>query len=82
MSEMDCFDFRIIICSDGTEIIDRSIKTPYEDLETLQLLEYAEIDAQLAVMERMKREAWRQEEKRRKLARNPFYRLANAFGIL
>lgn len=80
--EMDCFDFRIINMSDGNQIIDMGIKTPYEALEPIQMLEYSEMDAQLAVMERMAREARRQEEQQRKISRNLLYRLAYLFGIL
>lgn len=67
---------------DGNQVIDMGLRTPYESLTAAQLVEYTEMSDQIAFAERMKREAWRQEEKRRKLARNPFYRLANAFGIL
>lgn len=76
------FDFRIIICSDGTEIIDTSLKTPYEALTSVQMLEYVEMDARLAYMEMMARKAREEAERKRKLVRNPFYRLANTFGIL
>ena len=38
------FDFRIIICSDGTEIIDKTLKTPYDSLTPVQLVEYTEMD--------------------------------------
>ena len=76
------FDFRIIVCSDGTEIIDTSLKTPYESLTTVQMLEYSEMYIQLSVMEQMKRKAREEAERKRKLARNPFYRIANTFGIL
>jgi len=76
------FDFRIIICADGTEIIDTSLKTPYEALTSVQMVEYVEIDARLSYMEMMARKAREEAERKRKLARNPFYRLANTFGIL
>ena len=76
------FDFRIIVCSDGTEIIDTSLKTPYESLTTVQMLEYSEMHTQLSVMEQMKRKAREEAERKRKLAWNPFYRIANTFGIL
>lgn len=76
------FDFRIIICADGSEIIDTSLKTPYESLTPVQMLEYSEMYTQLSVMEQMKRKAREEAERKRKLARNPFYRLASLFGIL
>lgn len=51
------FGFRIITCADGTEIIDRSLKTPYNALTPLQMVEYLEMDNRLAYMDRMERKA-------------------------
>ena len=70
------FEFRIITCADGTEIIDRSLKTPYKALTPIQMVEYLEIDNRLAYMDRMEREARAEAERKRKLARNPIYKLA------
>ena len=70
------FDFRIINCADGTEIIDRSLKTPYKALTPLQMVEYLEMDHRLAYMDRMEREARAEAERKRKLAGNPIYKLA------
>ena len=49
------FEFRIITCADGTEVIDRNLKTPYKALTPLQMLEYLEMEHQIAVMDRMER---------------------------
>ena len=38
------FNFRIIRCADGTDTIDRKLKTPYNALTPLQLIEYTEMD--------------------------------------
>lgn len=75
------FEFGIIICADGMEIIDRSMTTPYSALTPLQMADYIEVDAQLAVMEQMKRKAQREADQQRKLAKNPLYRLACLLGI-
>lgn len=37
------FNFRIVICDDGTEIIDRHLKTPYNALTAVQMIEYVEM---------------------------------------
>lgn len=76
------FEFRIIVCADGMEIIDTSLKTPYESLTPLQMTEYSEVADQISYMEMLRRRAQRQKEQQRKLARNPLYRIANVFGIL
>lgn len=76
------YDFRIILCADGSEIIDRSLKTPYSALTPTQMTEYQEVNDQLAISDRMKRKAHREEERNRKRERNLFYKLACICGIV
>lgn len=71
-----CFNFRIIDIADGNQIIDRRLKTPYSALTPLQMVEYIEMDVQLAIMDMMERKAGAEAERRRKMARNPLWRLA------
>lgn len=75
------YEFRIISCENGSEIIDRSLKTPYSALTPTRMTEYQEVNVQLAISDRMKRKAQREEERRRKRERNPLYRLACLCGI-
>ena len=49
------FGFRITVCADGTEVIDRRQGTFCCWLTPLQMAEYLEMDKQLAVMDRMER---------------------------
>ena len=74
------FNFRIIDTACGNQIINRSLKTPYNALTPLQMAEYMEMDAQLAYMDRMKRKARIEAERRRKMARNPFWKLVCICG--
>ena len=76
------FNFRIIDTADGNQIIDRQLKTPYTALTPVQMVEYTEMDARLSFMDRIERKARREAEKQRKMARNPFYRLACVVGII
>lgn len=76
------FDFRIIDTSDGNQIIDRSLKTPYNALTPLQMMEYLEMDNRLAYMDRMERKARAEAERRRKIARNPIYKMACLCGLV
>ena len=75
------FNFRIITCPDGTQIIDSSLKTPFNALTPVQMQEYIEIDTQIAFMERMKRKSKRKSDRKRKLERNPLYKAACMFGL-
>ena len=76
------FNFRIINLANGNQIIDSSLKTPYESLTAVQMIEYIEVDCQLAVMERQKRKEQREAaEQKRRFGRNPLFRLDCMFGI-
>ena len=76
------FEFRIITCVDGTEIIDRSLKTPYKALTPIQMVEYLEMDNKLAYMDRMERKARAEALHKRKLVRNPIYKMACLCGLI
>ena len=51
------FDFKIIECADGIEIIDRRQKTYYSQITPCEMVEYMEMDVQLAIIERIERKA-------------------------
>lgn len=76
------FDFRLINTESGNQIIDMSLRTPYESLTPLQMLDYIEVDSHMAIMERMKRKQRRETGKHRKQARNPLWKLAGFCGIM
>lgn len=75
------FNFRIINTADGNQIIDRNLKTPYDALTTMQMLEYTELDNQMAFMDRMERKTEQKAEYIRKLAKNPLYKMACMVGL-
>ena len=76
------FNFRIINTPDGKQIIDRSLKTPYNALTPTQMLEYMEMDNSLAFMDRVKRKAKQKAEHMRKPAKNPLYKMACMGGLI
>lgn len=76
------FEFGIIICADGMEIIDRSMTTPYSALTPLQMADYMEVDAQIAVMEMLARKAKREAEEQRKKSRSLIYKAACLFRLV
>lgn len=75
------FNFRIIDIADGNQIIDRNLKTPYNALTPLQMVEYTEMDTRLAYMDRLERKQRAEADRQRKLARNPIYRFACICGL-
>lgn len=79
---MDYFGFRIIEMETGDQIIDRNIKTPYSALTSLQMVEYLEMDNRLAYIDRVERKARAESERKRKLARNPIYKMACLCGLV
>ncbi len=78
---MAIFNFRIINTPDGNQVIDRTIQTSCDTLDSFQLLEYMEVEEKLSVMDSLKRKQ-RMERERRQRVRNPFYRLACMCGII
>lgn len=76
------FDFRIIDTVDGNQIIDRKLKTPYNSLTPAQMVEYMEMDTQLAIMDHIKRKDRREAERKQKLVRNPLWKIACFCGIV
>ena len=50
------FDFRLINTPDGNQIIDTTLKTPYDSITAVEMMEYIEVDARLEYMKRMERE--------------------------
>ena len=75
------FEFRIIDLSDSRQVIDTTLRTPYDALTPIQMAEYIEVYTQLDYMDRMKRKAQREAERQRKLSRSLLYRAACLFGI-
>lgn len=76
------FEFRIINLANGDQVIDPTLRTPYEALTPIQMIEYVEVDVQLAIMDRVKRKHKAELERKRKLVRNPLYRLACLCGLV
>ena len=76
------FDFRIINTPDGNQIIDPSLKTPYNALTPVQMVEYIEIDAQLAIADIQKRKAQAELKRAQRLVKNPFWKLACLCGMV
>ena len=58
------FNFRIINTTDGTQIIDRNLKTPYEALTPVQMVEYTEVDNSMFHIDRLERKARQKKEQK------------------
>ncbi len=76
------YGFSIIVLEDGTEIIDRNIATPCENLTPLQMLEYEELEIELFMFERERLKRRREALARKKAMENPFYKFAYMCGLI
>ena len=76
------FNFRIIDTADGNQIIDRQLKTPYNALTPSQMVEYIEMDNQLAYMERMEKKQKREAERNQKFTYKFMHKVAGMCGIM
>ena len=76
------FNFRLINTSDGNQIIDTTLKTPYDSITAVEMLEYMEVDARLECMKRMERKQKIELERKRKFTYKLFHKLACVCGIM
>ena len=76
------FNFRIINTPDGNQIIDTTLKTPYDSITPIEMMEYIEVDARLECMKRMDRKQRRETEKQRKFIYRFIHKVACACGIM
>ena len=76
------FDFRLINLPDGNQIIDTTLKTPYDSITAVEMLEYMEVDARLECMKRMERKQKREVERKRKFTYRFMHKVACMCGIM
>ena len=76
------FEFRLINLSDGNQIIDTTLKTPYDALTPIEMMEYMEVDARLEYMRRMERKQRREAERKQKLTYRFMHKVACMCGIM
>ena len=76
------FNFRLIETADGNQVIDTSLKTPYDSLTSVQMLEYMEVDASMVAMERVKREEQKNMERKQKFTYKFIHKVACMCGIM
>ena len=76
------FNFRIINTPDGNQIIDTTLKTPYDSITAVEMMEYMEVDARLEHMRRMERKQRREEERKQKFTYRFIHKVACMCGIM
>ena len=76
------FNFRIINTPDGNQIIDEGLKTPYNSLTPVEMVEYKEVEDALYYEEIQKRKQRREEERKQKLTYRFIHKLAYVCGIV
>ncbi len=73
---MEVFNFAIINVSDGIQVIDRTVTTKSNTLNPIELLDYMELDAQLVFMDKLKRKARQEAERRKRVSYKLRHRIA------
>ena len=76
------FNFRLINTPDGNQIIDTTLKTPYDSITAVEMLEYMEVDNRLAYMKRIEKKQQREAERKRKFTYKLFHKVACICGIM
>ena len=76
------FNFKLIYTPYLIFLIDTTLKTPYNALTPIQMIEYIEMDNQLAYMKRMEKKQQREAERTRKFTYKLTHKLACVCGIM
>ena len=76
------FNFRLINTPDGNQIIDTTLKTPYDSITPIEMIEYIEVDARLEHMRRMERKQAREAECKQKFTYRFIHKVACICGIM
>ena len=76
------FNFRLINTPDGNQIIDTTLKTPYDSITAVEMMEYMEVDARLEHMKRMERKQKREAERKQKFTYRFMHKVAGMCGIM
>ena len=76
------FEFRLINTPDGNQIIDTTLKTPYDSITPIEMVEYIEIDARLEYMKRIERKKAREAERNQKFTYRFIHKVACMCGIM
>ena len=76
------FNFRLINTPDGNQVIDTTLKTPYNSITPIEMIEYIEIDASIAYMERLERKQKKEAERKQKCTYRFIHKVACICGIL
>ena len=76
------FNFRLINTPDGNQIIDTTLKTPYDSITPIEMLEYMEVDARLEYMRRMERKQKREAERNQKFTYRFMHKVACMCGLV
>ena len=76
------FNFRIINTPDGNQIIDEGLKTPYNSLTPVEMVEYKEVEDALYYEEIQKRKQKREAERKQKFTYRFMNKVACMCGIV
>ena len=76
------FNFRLINTPDGNQIIDTTLKTPYDSITPIEMIEYIEVDASISYMERLERKQQREAERKQKFTYKFMHKVACMCGIM
>ena len=76
------FNFRLINLPDGNQVIDETLKTPYDSITAVEMMEYMEVDSRLEHMRRMERKQQREAERNQKFTYKFMHKVACMCGIM
>ena len=76
------FNFRLINLPNGNQIIDEGLKTPYNSLTPVEMVEYKEVEDALYYEEIQKRKHKREAERKQKFLYKLMHKVACVCGMI
>lgn len=77
-----CYDFRIIRCRDGSEIIDEKLKTPLDSIDGVLAAEYQKVQDALDIIHKKEKKRQKEASVRQKKERNILFKIACLCGLI
>lgn len=77
-----CYDFRIIRCQDGSEIIDEKLKTPLDSIDGVLAAEYQKVQDALDIIHKKEKKRQKEASAKQKKERNILFKIACLCGLI
>lgn len=82
MNTIACYDFRIIRCQDGSEIIDEKLKTSLDSIDGVLAAEYQKVQDALDIIHKKEEKKQKEASVKQKKEHNILFKIACLCGLI